>query len=270
MAAPSRDSQPPTTVPVPRWPVGAAEWTLAAGSTAAAIERVARAGLDAIELTARGSDLDAAARRALAATGVRVTALLPGTSPDRDFADPDPVRRRAAAAHLRSTLALATDLDVPIVVVVPSDSVEASEPADVALQRAADTIGGVLADARPGPRVAIEPLNRYETHLVRTLDQGARLLSMLQPSRACLLADFFHMNIEETSIAEALRQHARLIGHVHVAENHRRRPGTGSLDFPALLAVLTEVGYAGALGLECVPSEEHDLRSARAHLARSV
>jgi sugar phosphate isomerase/epimerase len=248
--------------------VGACDWALATRSTSEAVELIASCGGEAIELTVPYGKLEPAATSALAATGVKVTALLPGVRRDRDYADPKPDRRQAASSHLTETLHLAAELSVPIVVVVPSDDPLGQETRETAMRRAAETIDEALAVAPVGPRVAIEPLNRYETHLVRTLEEGAFLMSLLaDPSRACLLGDVFHMNIEEDSITEALRAHAPRVGHVHLADNQRRRPGSGAIDFGVLLSVLSEVEYAGGLGLECLPLGREELRAAFSYLA---
>jgi len=101
--------------------------------------------------------------------------------------------------------------------------------------------------------VLYEPLNRYETNLVNTLADGVHLLSSLVVSRVNLLADLYHMNIEEANLAEALRAAGKYVGHVHFADSNRKAAGLGHTDFPAAIAALREIGYMGYLSAEVLP-----------------
>jgi sugar phosphate isomerase/epimerase len=103
-------------------------------------------------------------------------------------------------------------------------------------------VGGVLL---------LEPLNRYEDYMVNTLAEGASLIREVGLPTVKLMADTFHMNIEEADPAESLRRHADLLGHVQVADSNRLEPGAGHYDWEGTLAALAEVGYTGWLVLEC-------------------
>jgi sugar phosphate isomerase/epimerase len=102
-----------------------------------------------------------------------------------------------------------------------------------------------------GVRFLLEPLNRYEGNVVNTLAEGAALIGGL--AHTSLLADCFHMNIEERSIAEALRGAARHVGHVQLADSNRRPAGLGHTHWPSVAAVLREIGYSGWLSAEALP-----------------
>ncbi len=93
-----------------------------------------------------------------------------------------------------------------------------------------------------------EPLNRYETDQANTLDQGLTLIEGISNIR--LLADLFHMNIEEASIADAIRRAGKSIGHVHFADSNRMAVGLGHLDIPPVIAALQDIGYTGFLSAE--------------------
>lgn len=102
--------------------------------------------------------------------------------------------------------------------------------------------------AERGVTIAVEPLNRYETSLVNTVEQG---LDALDGLPGCALAlDVYHMNIEETDIPAAIASAEGHIGHVQVSANDRGAPGRDHLDWPAILAALDETGYAGPLVIE--------------------
>jgi sugar phosphate isomerase/epimerase len=98
--------------------------------------------------------------------------------------------------------------------------------------------------------IFLEPLNRYEQHLVNRLEQGVEFAERAGGGVA-IMADFFHMTIEEADIAASIRAAGQHIVHVHVADSNRLQPGKGHLDFRPGFAALKEVGYDGYLGIEC-------------------
>ena len=104
-----------------------------------------------------------------------------------------------------------------------------------------------------GVPLIYEPLNRYETNLVNTVEEGVALLQTLTTTNVVLLADLFHMNIEETDVAAALRAGGRNIGHVHFVDSNRRPAGRGHLDFEPIVAALRDIGYQGYLSAEALP-----------------
>ena len=99
--------------------------------------------------------------------------------------------------------------------------------------------------------VLLEPINRYETHYNHRLDHAVELIEAVNAKRIKVLADFFHMNIEEATISVAVRNAGSHIGHVHLGDNNRLLPGKGAIDFKAGFKALREVGYQGFLALEC-------------------
>ena len=98
-----------------------------------------------------------------------------------------------------------------------------------------------------------EPLNRYETNLCNTQADGVSLLQSIGDCNATLLADLFHMNIEETSVAAGLRDGGTHVGHVHFVDSNRRAAGMGHIDFSAVAEALSEINYAGYACAEAFP-----------------
>ena len=98
-----------------------------------------------------------------------------------------------------------------------------------------------------------EPLNRYETDLCNTLESGCHLLRSLSTGNVRLLADLFHMNIEESDPAAALRAAALHVGHVHFVDSNRRAAGLGHTDFGPLAKALADTGYDGYASAEALP-----------------
>jgi len=98
-----------------------------------------------------------------------------------------------------------------------------------------------------------EPLNRYETNLINTEAAGASLMESLDTDNVRLLADLFHMNIEETDIASGLRAGGKWIGHVHFVDSNRRPAGCGHMNYAPIIAALHEINYQGYLSAEALP-----------------
>jgi sugar phosphate isomerase/epimerase len=103
---------------------------------------------------------------------------------------------------------------------------------------------------RAGVLILLEPLNRYEDHMVNTLAQAAELVTATGLESVRVGADTYHMNIEEADPLGALRTHADHLGHVQLSDSNRLEPGAGHLDWGALLRCLEEIGYDGCLAFE--------------------
>jgi sugar phosphate isomerase/epimerase len=104
-----------------------------------------------------------------------------------------------------------------------------------------------------GVSLIYEPLNRYETNMANTIADGVALVESLEATNVVLLADLFHMNIEESNIAGALRAGGRHIGHVHFVDSNRRPPGCGHIDYAPIVDSLRQIGYAGFGSAEALP-----------------
>lgn len=114
-----------------------------------------------------------------------------------------------------------------------------------------DALGRLGEHARDcGVTLYLEPLNRYEEHMVNTLGAGVALLKELGLSSVKLCADTYHLNIEEADPCAALRAAAPYLGHVQVSDSNRLEPGAGHIDWPLFGATLTAIGYRGDIAQE--------------------
>ena len=104
-----------------------------------------------------------------------------------------------------------------------------------------------------GVPLIYEPLNRYETNMVNTVEAGVKLLSGLSTKNVVLLADLFHMNIEEGDIAGSLRAGGPHVGHIHFADSNRRPAGLGHMDFGPIVEAVNEMNYDGFFAAEAFP-----------------
>ena len=109
-----------------------------------------------------------------------------------------------------------------------------------------------------GAPLIYEPLNRYETNMATTIDAGLKLLDRLSTQNVKLLADLFHMNIEEANVAEAIRQGGSRIGHLHFVDSNRRAAGLGHTDFAPIAEALRAIDYQGFASAEAFAYPDSD------------
>jgi sugar phosphate isomerase/epimerase len=105
--------------------------------------------------------------------------------------------------------------------------------------------------AAAGVLVLLEPLNRYEDHMVNTVATAAELAQASGSDAVRVLADTYHMNVEEDEPCAALRAAAGRLGAIHLSDSNRHQPGTGHVPFAAIVATLREIGFDGPLSVEC-------------------
>ncbi|MBV9083812.1 MAG: sugar phosphate isomerase/epimerase [Acidobacteriaceae bacterium] len=101
-----------------------------------------------------------------------------------------------------------------------------------------------------GVTLAIEPLNRYETYFLNTVSDAVLLCREIGHPKVGILFDTYHANIEEKNIADALRQAGSYLKHVHSCENDRGIPGSGHIEWPAIVEALRQLRYEGWLTIE--------------------
>lgn len=109
-----------------------------------------------------------------------------------------------------------------------------------------------------GVKLALEPLNRFETDMINTVDQALELINEINDDYLQLLLDTFHNNIEEKSIPDAIRKIGKKLLHIQGNENDRGIPGTGHVDWEGINQALMDIGYEGSIVIETfgAPSKE--------------
>jgi D-psicose/D-tagatose/L-ribulose 3-epimerase len=111
-----------------------------------------------------------------------------------------------------------------------------------------------------GVRLAVEPLNRFETDLVTTTDRALELCERVGSPQVGLLLDTFHMNIEEGDVAAAVRAAGDRLLHLHACENDRGRLGHGHVDWAGVLGEVA--GFDGVVSLESFGPAAEGVRAA--------
>lgn len=104
--------------------------------------------------------------------------------------------------------------------------------------------------AANGMHLSLEPLNRFETYYLNTMEQARAYVDRVAHPAFKIMYDTFHANVEERRPEAAIRLIGQDIGVFHVSENDRGIPGRGHIDFAAMFKVLKEIGYDGWLTLE--------------------
>jgi sugar phosphate isomerase/epimerase len=143
------------------------------------------------------------------------------------------------------------------------------EQRDDSLAWAREAIQECLEIARSaGVPLLLEPINRYETDFLNTVDQAVEFLSGIGAHDVGILFDTFHANIEEASLEGTIASYASRIRHVHTADSNRCSPGSGHLDFKSIILALHAAGYQGWLSAEILPRPSAEEAAARtiAHL----
>jgi D-psicose/D-tagatose/L-ribulose 3-epimerase len=233
--------------------------------------RMRAAGMDFCELLVPEDDeVDpAAAGRAAREAGLSIV-LAARVNVDRDLASDNPASREAGVAYLRRCVdvAVACGADLvggplygtPLVFAGrPPRPFDAAQRAE-RIERVVDGLrqGGAYAEQH-GVRLAVEPLNRFETDFCNTGRQAVDLVQRVGSKAVGIMLDTFHMNMEENDIAEAIRYAAPQLMHFQANENHRGFLGTGHLDWPTICRTLFDIRYAGVITLEPFRRTDHGL-----------
>jgi len=104
---------------------------------------------------------------------------------------------------------------------------------------------------KAGSLCLLEPLNRYETHLINKLSDAVQICKEVNSPGVKVMADFFHMNIEEKRIDGAIIENSKFIYHIHLADSNRLLPGCGHTDFKKGLRALKQIGFDKYMAFEC-------------------
>ncbi|TWU57031.1 D-tagatose 3-epimerase [Rubripirellula tenax] len=223
----------------------------------------AELGYDAVEIFAADfaggpESIDAAALKSmLDNAGLKCAAFGTGAGWVKhklQLADPDAGRRSTARDFVRTIIDFAGQFGASAIIGSmqgPSGHTGDLETARGYLCEALQD-GGAHA-VQYGVPLIYEPLNRYETRQCCTVAQGVSMLESLATDNVRLLCDLFHMNIEESSIADALITGGKHVGHIHFVDSNRRPVGLGHMQFGPIIAALRKIGYDGYLCAEAFP-----------------
>ncbi|MGV8879692.1 MAG: TIM barrel protein [Sphingobacteriaceae bacterium] len=230
----------------------------------AGMKKAAVLGFDAVELFTASADaidvslvkqLSAMFKMPVCAVGTGAGKVIHGLT----LTDPDAGIRSKAIAFIQDMIAFGAALQAPAII----GSMQGSTIAGVSRAQSLQWLGEalhILAQTAESLSVPLiyEPLNRYETNLFNRFTETVDFIETLDTNNIKLLADLFHMNIEEQSIPETILKYGRYIGHIHFADSNRQAIGLGHTDIQPIAAALKTIGYQGGISAEIFPLPDQD------------
>ena len=219
------------------------------------LRRIKKFGYESIEISGEPTQYDTKeTRRLLKEHGIRCWGAVTLTLGERNLAAKDEGQRARSVDYVKSVLTMVSELEGEIITLVPAtvgkvvpDGTEEEE-----WKWVVDATRECFAHAKKvGVRIAVEPLNRFETYLFNRAAQALALADAVSPECGVCL-DAFHLNIEEEDMYDAIRLAGKRLFDFHVADNNRFACGLGQLDWAKIVGTLKEIGYDGALTNEFV------------------
>ena len=237
----------------------------------AVLETIAAAGYDGVDLDAEPDRIDPVLFQEVAdmavSLGLKIPALIGAWSlwhagEVRDLASSDDSVRRYAVSYAQKSIDLAATFDEPPVFEIVACPVKLEYPVsgvpfDILRRnfvRSAREIAAYAADRQVS--VAIEPVNRFEGYagFLNSIADARSIVDEVDAENLGLLADFFHVNIEDAAPSETLRLAGDKLMHIHLADSNRQAPGTGHIDFLQVIRTLNAMSFTGYLSLDSVPA----------------
>ena len=240
-------------------PSGKLKFVSAMSSLDETIAYVAKNGFDAAELAIRDpKELDPAAiKKTLDENKIDLCVVGTGQSYAVDrlsLTSPDPENQKNAVERYKSQIRFAAYFGANIVIAsslgVVEEGVERAQAEEWAVKNLLE-LSAVAGDE--GITILLEPINRYETNFINTIDQALAFNEKVE-NRLRILFDTFHMNIEAKSFTGELLKVKEKLGHVHIADSNRWAPGCGHINFQDIVHFLDEIGYDKYISAEVLPS----------------
>jgi sugar phosphate isomerase/epimerase len=219
------------------------------------IARLAKCGYDAIEISGEPERYDTKhVGKLLKDHGLVCWGSVTLMLGERNLLAKDEAARAMSVKYVKDTITMVKELGGQEITIVPGTvgklvpDAGAEEEWNWAVQSLKQCYEHGMKE---GVRLAIEPLNRFETYFLNRHDQALALAEAVGPTCGICL-DAFHMNIEEKDTYQAIRNSAKRLNDFHVADNNRMACGMGAFDWAKIIGTLKSVGYDGALTVEFV------------------
>jgi D-psicose/D-tagatose/L-ribulose 3-epimerase len=251
-----------------RYAVHAYAWTSSwSNDDLPILDRAAGLGLDTVEIPLMELDAvdPAAIREAADLAGVGLLTSVACAEDTDPSSEDDDVRQRALRfleECVDATAAMGATVFTGVTYSALGRRLE-RRPTRDDMARAAEVMRSAARHAAGrGVTLGIEPVNRYESFLVNTAAQALELKELIGEPNVGIHLDAYHMNIEEDEFRAPVAAVAEHLVHFHLSESHRGIPGRGTVDWPAIMGVLGDTGYAGHVGLESFAEVSDAMRGA--------
>jgi D-psicose/D-tagatose/L-ribulose 3-epimerase len=219
------------------------------------IARLGKSGYDAIEISGEPERYDTKhVRGLLKEHGLTCWGSVTLMLAERDLLAKDEAARAASVKYVKDTITMVKELEGHEITIVPSTvgKVKPQGAPDEEWQWAVQSLKQCYEHGqKEGVKLALEPLNRFETYFLNRHDQALLLAEQVGPECGICL-DVFHLNIEEVNMYDAIRKSKSRLVDFHVADNNRMPCGHGACDWAKIIGTLKEIGYDGALTVEFV------------------
>jgi len=168
--------------------------------------------------------------------------------------------RRQAVERLREFTDMAAELGSMVIIGSIKGKIPPGGDRDLYEKYCIESLKAVLDYAgQKGVTVLLEVLNRYETNFLNTAEEAHEFITRIGNPLLKMHIDTFHMNIEEAILSESILSCKETLGHMHFADSNRYQPGTGHIDFKAVLQALEKINYQGWIGVECLAMSDPDM-----------
>lgn len=219
------------------------------------IRRLARYGYDSIEISGEPEKYDTKeVRRLLRDNGLKCWGSVTLMLAERDLLAKDEQQRQQSIQYVKDCITMVKELEGFEITIVPSTvgKIQPQAEPDVEWRWAVESLQQCYAHGqKEGVRLALEPLNRFETYFLNRHDQALLLAEEVgEECGVCL--DAFHINIEEADPFQAIINTADRLVDFHVADTNRMACGQGHWDWEKVIKTLKQAGYDGALTVEFV------------------
>jgi len=175
------------------------------------------------------------------------------------FSDPNEIVRKMAVERINNQIIFASHFNAQVIIGLIRGKINESVSREEAEKWTIDCLRKCTEFAKKfNVWLTLEPVNRYESNFVNTLSEGVEFIKRVGASNLGLLADTFHMNIEEVSIYDSIIQAKDYITHIHFADSNRWAPGCGHLDFAKIVQTLKNIDYQGYVSAEILPFPDPD------------
>ncbi len=232
------------------------------GHLAENIFKIKMLGYDGVELAVRDPDLLnlSELKNILKENSLPVPAIGTGQAYGEEklaFTDPYEPIRRLAIKRVKSHVKLANHFGAVVIIGLIRGKIGSEVDEGQAEQWLIEALTECASENKT-VKIVLEPINRYETDLINTVDSGMKFLDRLKQENVGLLLDTFHMNIEEPSIIDSINMAKDRLFHFHVADSNRWYPGAGHIDFRSIIDALVKINYNGFVSAEIMPMPDAD------------
>ncbi|MDQ0217417.1 sugar phosphate isomerase/epimerase [Peribacillus cavernae] len=245
------------------------QWIFGDESLEDSLKRLQKYGYQGVELAGEPDSIDIdSTKKLLRKYDLACSSICGIFNPERDLSSSDASIRKNGIEYVKKCINLAKSLHASTVIVVPTFVGKVNPDTNVTeeWQNAISSVKEVGLYAKDNDiTIVIEALNRYETYLVSNLTLALKFVEEADVESVKMMADLFHMSIEERDMIKILSKISRHLAHVHIADNTREAAGLGQTDFKPVISFLKDINYNGYITMEFLPAVSNPYLASELH-----